>query len=236
MGDVVRGAASKSSRFRVSFNFLPVSGQGWGPTEQARAHGFHCSPTSPASCLNPECVCVLPGPPLVPAPCLASVGVASHLFLVEWRVRHQGCSDVGGCHWVCFPAQHFTLRVLVSIVGCQGLHGHLGSRQSAFVSERTTNPFAANWASWSDSLVLIKRRHPDITATIMRVFRVQNPGGSSCGSSADLGGCRVRCPEWEVCGGLCPNATFDDDGSSWRCNQSLPTRSIQRMPPPPPKR
>ena len=36
--------------------------------------------------------------------------------------------------------------------------------------------FAANWASWNDSLAMIQRRQSDIVATIVRAFRVHNPG------------------------------------------------------------
>ena len=44
--------------------------------------------------------------------------------------------------------------------------------------------FAANWASWSDSLAMIQRRHPDVAATIVRAFRVHNTGSHVEGAVA----------------------------------------------------
>ena len=74
--------------------------------------------------------------------------------------------------------------------------------------------FAANWASWSDSLAMIQRRHPDIAATIM----LHNPGSHVEGAVAarqDLVDAGFAAPTWEeLAGWLRPNATFDDDDPS----------------------
>ena len=82
---------------------------------------------------------------------------------------------------------------------------------------------ADNWTSWSDSLGMILRRHPDIAATIVRALRVHNPGAHVEGAVAagqalvDAG---FVAPSWEELtgggreGGFRPNATFDDDDPS----------------------
>ena len=84
-----------------------------GPTQQALARSqqgpmvgipFHCSPTSPASRLDRSVFTsfnfAASGAHSPSRP--PSAGVANHLIpmaTTEQRVRHQGCSDVGGFRW-----------------------------------------------------------------------------------------------------------------------------------------
>ena len=116
------------------------------------------------------------------------------------------------------PARHIASRALVSIVGCRGLHGHLGSRQSALVSwrigsvERTTNPFRSQLSKLERLSCDDPEAPPRHRSHHRACFQSPQPwiprGGSSCGSSGS-GGRRVRCPDLgRACGSPPPECHF----------------------------
>ena len=146
--------------------------------------------------------------------------------------------------FLCIHAANFLLRALppsatrefaiqhdTSLRGCLSALLPLSLGGLGLLSAQRVR-FAANWASWSDSLAMIQRAAPRHCSHHCACFQSPQPriprGGSSCGLSGS-GGRRVFCPDLGRAGGggsarmplsmMTIPQPRNTGGSSWRRNQ-----------------